>query len=67
MVGLEGALSGDTKVRGLVVRQDGELDTELAKVGRGDLLVEGLGEHVHAEGVLGGVGPQLDLGKNLKV
>ena len=66
MLGLEGSLLGQTKVVALLLGELGEVDVEGAKVGEGDLLVELLGEHVHAQGVLLGVVPQLELGQNLK-
>ncbi len=65
MLGLVGTLGGDTEVRRLLGGEGGEADTKLAQVGSGNLLVELLGQHVHANGVLGGVGPQLNLGKDL--
>ena len=66
MLGLEGSLLGQTKVVALLLGELGEVDVEGAKVGEGDLLVELLGEHVHAQGVLLGVVPQLELGQNLR-
>ena len=63
---LEGSLLGQAKVVALLLGQLGEVDVEGAKVGEGDLLVELLGEHVHAQGVLLGVVPQLELGQNLR-
>ena len=66
MVGLEGTLLGDAQVVGLLVRQLGQVDAQGAQVGEGHLLVEGLGQHVHADLVLAGVGPQVDLGQDLK-
>ena len=63
---LEGSLLGQAKVVALLLGQLGEVDVEGTKVGEGDLLVELLGEHVHAQGVFLDVVPQLDLGKHLK-
>ena len=62
---LEGSLLGQAKVVALLLGQLGEVDVESAKVGEGDLLVELLGEHVHAQGVFLDVVPQLDRGKHL--
>lgn len=45
VLGLVRAVEGETKVVGLLGGEVGELDVELTKVGSGDLLVEGLGEH----------------------
>src|SRR5664279_3895782 len=42
------ALDRDAEVAGLLGRQRGETDTERAEVQTGDLLVEVLGERVHA-------------------
>ena len=64
--GLEGSLLGQTEVVALLLGELGEVDVEGAEVGEGDFLVELLGEHVHAQGVLLNVVPQLDLGKHLK-
>ena len=66
MLGLEGSLLGQTKVVALLLGELGEVDVEGAKVGEGDLLVELLGEHVHAQRVLLGVVPQLELGEHLE-
>ena len=66
VLGLEGSLLGQTKVVALLLGELGEVDVEGAKVGEGDLLVQLLGEHVHAQGVLLGVVPQLELGKHLE-
>ena len=66
MLGLEGSLLGQTKVVALLLGELGEVDVEGAKVGEGDLLVELFGEHVHAQGVVLGVVPQLELGQNLR-
>ena len=65
MLGLEGSLLGQTKVVALLLGELGKVDVEGAKVGEGDLLVELLGEHVHAQRVVLGVVPQLELGQNL--
>ena len=65
MRGLVGAGDGQVEVVGLLLAQDGELDVELLEVRAGDLLVELLGEHVHAEGELVGVRPEGDLGEDL--
>lgn len=65
VVGLVGTVDGETEVVGLGLGHLGELDVELGQVRSGDLLVEGFGEHVHAEGVRLGVGPEGDLGHDL--
>ena len=65
MLGLEGSLLGQTKVVALLLGELGKVDVEGAKVGEGDLFVELLGEHVHAQRVVLGVVPQLELGQNL--
>ena len=46
-------------------REGSQLDVELGEMGAGDLLVEFLGEHVHAERELLGGGPESDLGEDL--
>ena len=66
VLGLEGSLLWKTKVVALLLGELGEVDVEGAKVGEGDLLVQLLGEHVHAQGVVLGVVPQLELGQNLR-
>ena len=66
MFGLEGTLLGQTEVVALLLGKLGEVDVEGAKVGEGHFLVELLGEHVHAQGVLLGVVPQLELGEHLE-
>ena len=66
VLGLEGSLLGQTKVVALLLGELGEVDVEGAKVGEGDLLIQLLGEHVHAQGVVLGVVPQLELGQNLR-
>jgi len=65
MVGLVGTELWDTQVFGLVLGKGGQLDSEHVQVGLGDLLIELLGQHVDSDGVLGGLGPELDLGKDL--
>ncbi len=65
MGGLVRTLLGDAQVGSLVVRQLGQFDVQGLQVGRGHLLVELLGQHVDAHGVLAGVGPQVDLGQDL--
>ena len=66
VVRLEGSLLGQAKVVALLLGELGEVDVEGAQVGEGHFLVELLGEHVHAQGVLLSVVPQLDLGKHLE-
>ena len=65
VVGLVRTLDGETEVVGLLGGELGELDVELGQVGSGNLLVEGLGEHVDTEGVGLVVGPKGDLGHDL--
>ena len=65
VVGLEGTLLGQTEVVALLLGELGEVDVEGAQVSEGHFLVELLGEHVHAQGVLLGVVPQLELGQHL--
>lgn len=65
VVRLEGTLLGQTEVVALLLGELGEVDVEGAQVSEGHFLVELLGEHVHAQGVLLGVVPQLELGQHL--
>ena len=65
VVRLEGTLLGQTEVVALLLGELGEVDVEGAQVSKGHFLVELLGEHVHAQGVLLGVVPQLELGQHL--
>mmetsp|Transcript_39319 Transcript_39319/g.70433 ORF Transcript_39319/g.70433 Transcript_39319/m.70433 type:complete len:422 (+) Transcript_39319:272-1537(+) len=64
---LEGAVGVDVDVRCLLLRQLGQLRSELVEVQGGDLLVQVLGQHVHLLLVLAGVAlvPQLQLGNHL--
>ena len=66
VVGLERTLDRDVQVRGLVLGQLCELHLERLEVRGGHLLVKGLGQHVDSDVVLAGVGPQVDLGQDLK-
>ena len=66
VVWLEGTLDWQVQVRGLVLGQLSELDLKSLEVRGGHLLVERLGQHVDSDGVLAGVGPQVDLGQDLK-
>ncbi|GMR54030.1 hypothetical protein PMAYCL1PPCAC_24225 [Pristionchus mayeri] len=68
VVGLVGSSDRDSEVVRLLLREGGQLDSEVIEVKSGDLLVEGLGEDVQSDGVLvlGSVlGPDLDLGDDL--
>lgn len=65
VLGLEGTVSLDTEVLSLLGVEGGEVDADVLQVRAGDLLVEVLGEHVDANGVLSGVGPEGDLGEHL--
>ena len=65
MVWLVRTVYGETEVVGLLGGHLGELDVELGQVGSGNLLVEGLGEHVDTERVGLGVGPEGNLGHDL--
>lgn len=65
MRGLVRALHGDVEVRALLVAEHGELDVELLEMRARDLLVELLGQHVHAERELLRRRPERDLGKHL--
>ena len=62
VLGLERALDRDTDVVGLVLAQGGEAHPERVEVEAGHLLVEHLGQGVHADRVLLGLGEQFDLG-----
>ena len=66
VVRLEGTLLGQTEVVALLLGELGQVDVEGAKVSEGHFLVELLGEHVHAQGVLLVVVPQLELGEHLE-
>jgi hypothetical protein len=65
VVRLEGTLLGNAQILALVIAQLGQLDVESAQMGGGHLLIQSLGEHVHTNRVLPGVGPQVNLGKHL--
>ena len=66
VVGLVRTVLGETEVVGLLCGQLGQLDVQSSQVRPGHLLVQLLGEHVHAQGVVLGVVPQLELGQNLR-
>lgn len=65
MLRLEGTLNRNGEVVRLDSSELGELDTELAQMSKGDLLVELLGQDVDTNGPLLGLGPEGDLGKDL--
>src|SRR3954451_9823451 len=65
VVGLERAVDRHVDVRGLVGGELGEAHAERVEVQAGDLLVEPLGQHVHALLVLVVAAEQLDLGDRL--
>merc|ERR1719209_788752 len=65
MIGLEGSPLGNAEIFGLVFSEGGELDAEMLQVSFGDFLVELLGQHVDADLVLAGFGPEFDLGQDL--
>ena len=65
MLGLVRAADGDVEVLALRVGERRELDVELLEVRAGDLLVELLREHVHAERERGVVRPERDLREHL--
>jgi len=65
MIGLERSPLGNAEIFGLVFGEGGELDAEMLQVGFGDFLVELLGQHVDADLVLAGFGPEFDLGQDL--
>merc|ERR1719193_1916881 len=65
MIGLEGSPLGNAEIFGLVFGEGGELDAEMLQVGFGDFLVELLGQHVDADLVFAGFGPEFDLGQDL--
>lgn len=67
MGSLEGALVGDTQVLGLLGGEGGEAGAELLQVETGNLLIELLGQEVHSDGVLVGLGPQGNLGQHLAI
>src|SRR5688500_17375441 len=50
--GLEGAVLGEAQVRGLLVGELGQVDGQVLELQPGDLLVQLLGEDVHANRVL---------------
>jgi hypothetical protein len=62
---LVGSGHGDIQVFGLSFGEDRQFNVELSKMGTSDLLIEFLGEHVHAKRELLGGGPEGDLGKDL--
>jgi len=62
---LEGSLGSDAQVLGLLGGEDGEVGSQLLQVETGDLLIELLGQEVDSNVVLGGLGPQGNLGKDL--
>jgi len=64
-VALVRTLLGQSKVLGLDVSHDGELDVASGQVGSGNFFVECLGKNVDTEGVGLGVGPEGNLGEDL--
>jgi len=67
-LGLVGSLLGHSDVVCLLLREEGQLSSQLVQMQAGDLLIQVLGQHVHLAGlVLLGVllGPQLDLSEGL--
>ncbi len=65
LVDLVRALFVDADVARLGVGQFGELCAELGELQPRHFLIEMLGQHVHADGVLLGVGEELDLREHL--
>src|SRR5579863_10314114 len=65
VVRLVRAFDWHSDVVGLLLAQLGQPDAERVQVQPGDSLVEVLGQYVHAERVLVGLGEQLDLGEHL--
>lgn len=65
VVWLVRAINGKTQVLGLSGGKLGEFDAQVFKVKAGHFLVELLGQEVDAEGVLAGLGPELDLCQDL--
>src|SRR6478672_7479826 len=65
VVRLVRTLDVDAEVGGLLLGELGQLHAEGVEVQAGHLLVEVLGHHVHAEGVLVGLREELDLGEHL--
>src|ERR1700722_16283484 len=65
VVGLERAIDRDANVGGLFLGELGEPDAEGIQVQPGHLLVQVLGQYVHAEGVVSRLGEQLDLRDDL--
>lgn len=65
MVGLEGAGQREAEVLSLRIAQLSQLDAEGLQVAGRDLLVQLLGQHVDADRVLAGVGPEVNLSENL--
>jgi hypothetical protein len=65
VVGLEGTFLGNAEVVRLDIGELRELNTELAKMGSSDFLIELLGQDVDTNGPGLGVGPQSELSKNL--
>src|SRR5450755_1046724 len=56
VIGLERAIDRDADVGGLLLGQGGQPDAQRVEVQAGHLLVQVLGQHVHAERVVGGLG-----------
>jgi hypothetical protein len=65
VVRLEGTFLGNAEIVRLDIGELGELNTELAKMGIGDFLIELLGQDVDTDGPGLGVGPQSELSKDL--
>lgn len=63
--GLVWTLNRDVEVRGLLRRERSQLDIQLLKMSTGDLLVEFLGQHMHANSKLARVRPQGNLSQDL--
>jgi hypothetical protein len=65
VLGLEGTFRRHADVLGLVLRELGELHTELVEVERGDLLIELFGKDMYADRILPWLGPERDLREEL--
>src|SRR5579871_4388856 len=65
MLRLERPLSRHTNIAGLRIGELGELRAEFRELQSRNLLVEVLGQHVHSDRILRGLGEELDLREHL--
>lgn len=65
MIGLVRAKLGKAEVLGLILGEGRQTDSEMLQMSLGDFLVQFLGQHVNADLIFAGLGPEFDLGQDL--